>query len=297
MTFHAKPAVRYFARPALLAIILPLLCISGLYDIMFLHNTAVSIFCGFDVVQNVYFLAVIIGINIISIFIYAVYWKELHEKCFAKIKICKYEIIWKCVLRKKRVIKIDNCRFIGVESEKSFNGPDYPFIYFSSSPYPTEFSHKINKINNSDKFIKLLGARTDWQTTCSHICRKKKPVGYSIIATARRSNADILNSVRTEAHGTAGENIRVMESTVTEEHSYILLADGFCGRRVYHNCCKRDCHNKGSGFCLRRPGNPLFSDLHQRHGQPGNLLLRHQSPGRCDVSDQQRRNQGRQLQL
>lgn len=155
MTFHAKPAVRYFARPALLAIILPLLCISGLYDIIFLHNTAVSIFCGFDVVQNVYFLAVIIGINIISIFIYAVYWKELHEKCFVKIKICKYEIIWKCVLRKKRVIKIDNCRFIGVESEKSFNGPDYPFIYFSSSPYPTEFSHKINKINNSDKFIKF----------------------------------------------------------------------------------------------------------------------------------------------
>lgn len=155
MTFHAKPAVRYFARPALLAIILPLLCISGLYDIIFLHNTAVSIFCGFDVVQNVYFLAVIIGINIISIFIYTVYWKELHEKCFAKIKICKYEIIWKCVLRKKRVIKIDNCRFIGVESEKSFNGPDYPFIYFSSSPYPTEFSHKINKINNSDKFIKF----------------------------------------------------------------------------------------------------------------------------------------------
>lgn len=53
MTFHAKPAVRYFARPALLAIILPLLCISGFYDIRFLHNTAASIFCGFNVVQNV----------------------------------------------------------------------------------------------------------------------------------------------------------------------------------------------------------------------------------------------------
>lgn len=214
MTFHAKPAVRYFARPALLAIILPLLCISGFYDIRFLHNTAVSIFCGFDVVQNVCFIAVIIGINIISIFTSAMYWKELHEKCFAKIKICKYEIIWKCVLRKKHVIKIDNCRFIGVESENSFNGLDYPFIYFSSSPYPTEFSHKINKINNSDKFIKFW--YTDrLQTTCSHICRKKNRWVTVLLQPQEGSSAEILNSVRTEAHGTAGKNIRVMESTVT----------------------------------------------------------------------------------
>lgn len=155
MTFHAKPAVRYFARPGLLAIILPLLCISGFYDVKFLYDTVISIFCGFDIALNIYFLVAIIGINTISIFTSVVYLKELHEKCFAKITICKYEVVWKCVLRKKHVIKIDDCRFVGVESEDSFNGLDYPFVYFSLFPYPAELSHKINKINNTDKFIKF----------------------------------------------------------------------------------------------------------------------------------------------
>ncbi len=61
---------------------------------------------------------------------------------------------------------------------------------------------------------------------------------------------------------------RVLKSTVTEEHSYIYASGRLLRGDDYHNCRKRNCHNKGSGLCLRRPRNPLFSDLHQRHGQP-----------------------------
>lgn len=89
MTFHAKPAVRYFARPALLAIILPLLCISGFYDIRFLHNIVVSIFCGFDVAQNVYFLAVIIGINIISFSLLLCIGKSCMKNALQKLKFVR----------------------------------------------------------------------------------------------------------------------------------------------------------------------------------------------------------------
>ena len=52
------------------------------------------------------------------------------------------------------MIQVDDC-IIGMENEISGWNMTYPHIYFSKQPYPREFSNKIQKIPNSDNFIKF----------------------------------------------------------------------------------------------------------------------------------------------
>ena len=155
MTFYAKPAIRYFARPALLIIVLPLLAISIFLDINFIPESFLSITQNVDILQNIRFIFIIILFNIMSLIVVFVYFVHLHEKCFAKIVINNSLILWKCVFRKSITMNIETCRFIGVESEDSFNKIDYPFVYFSVLPYPREYVHKINKMQNTTSFIKF----------------------------------------------------------------------------------------------------------------------------------------------
>ncbi len=155
MTFYTKPAIRYFARPALLIITIPLLIISIFLDIKFIPNTILSIAHRYDIANNLEFLFVLFIFNIISLFIFIMYFVCLHEKCFAKITINNLYISWKCPLKKTVVMEVGACRFVGVELEDSFNKIDYPFVYFSTFPYPRDYVHKINKMQNTASFIKF----------------------------------------------------------------------------------------------------------------------------------------------
>ncbi len=173
MTFRTKPAIRYFARPALLVLIFSNWCFSLLYGYKFICYAIRSIYDGSNISQGILFLVIIIVLNIFSLFITIVYFKELHEKCFAKIKICESEIIWKCIFRKRRSILISDCKFIGVESERSFNGLDYPFIYFSAFHYPSDFIHKIDKLKISNEFIKFWYMSELSEYIISHLPKEK----------------------------------------------------------------------------------------------------------------------------
>lgn len=173
MKFHTKPAIRYFARPVLLMMILSLWCFSLWLDVGFAYDAIISIYCGSDIAQNIIFLVSIIGINFLSAFDAIIYAKGLHEKCFAKLEVYETMIIWKCIFRKSHKIMISDCKFIGVESEDSFNGLDYPFIYFTASHYPNEFSHKINKIKVSDGFIKFWYMDELSEYLISHLPKEK----------------------------------------------------------------------------------------------------------------------------
>lgn len=79
----------------------------------------------------------------------------LWDKLFSSIYIEENQIVWKCLLRKKRKIPKCSVRFIGVETENAFNGLEYPFIYISTSPFPKEYAHKIDKLPCREGFLKF----------------------------------------------------------------------------------------------------------------------------------------------
>lgn len=81
-------------------------------------------------------------------------YREFWELFWASITISETEIVWSCPLRPTHVIQVDDC-IIGMENEISGCNMTYPHIYFSKQPYPREFSNKIQKIPNSDNFIKF----------------------------------------------------------------------------------------------------------------------------------------------
>lgn len=91
-------------------------------------------------------------ISVPCLLLYLVH-KELWEKLFATIYISPKEIIWRCPFRKTRRLPTEKC-YIGVEMENSHVKGDYPYIYFSLKPYPSEKEHKINEIPCSDEFVK-----------------------------------------------------------------------------------------------------------------------------------------------
>lgn len=145
MRFYAKREIRFFARYAILAIYLSFTAIVIAVDFYkFSTNSSVNLGFGY-----------VIAYNIIEIFGVYVYATEIHEKIFSMLEISYSQIIFKCIFIKKKAITIERCRFIGVEFEDSFSKSHLPFIYFSTEQYPKEYSHKINKINNSDQFIKF----------------------------------------------------------------------------------------------------------------------------------------------
>ena len=68
---------------------------------------------------------------------------------------------------------IQDCRFISVELEDSFNKLDYPLIYFTTSWYPKEYAHKINKLKNTDQFIKFWYTEELAEYLITHLPKEK----------------------------------------------------------------------------------------------------------------------------
>lgn len=112
-------------------------------------------------------------LSLVAILSIVTHFTSLHEKLFAKIKITNDKIIWRCILKKKHTMAIQDCRFISVELEDSFNKLDYPFIYFTTSWYPKEYAHKINKLKNTDQFIKFWYTEELAEYLITHLPKEK----------------------------------------------------------------------------------------------------------------------------
>ena len=164
MIFRTKREIRFFARPAWLVILAGLVFSVGYIDYLLIYPK-ISI----DI--QIFICATLA--NTLAICNIAVHFVGFHEKLFAKIKITNDKIIWRCILKKKHTMAIQDCRFISVELEDSFNKLDYPFIYFTTSWYPKEYAHKINKLKNTDQFIKFWYTEELAEYLITHLPKEK----------------------------------------------------------------------------------------------------------------------------
>lgn len=160
MTFHTKPEIRFFARPAWLIFGFLQIGITLLYFNIFEWNALISQFSGNsyhseDPDSLSLFIIMILFWGFLSGSYLIITWTSFHEKFLAKLIITDDEIIWKCIFKKSHTMQINSCTFVGVELESSFNKLDYPFIYFATTWYPKMYAHKIDKLKNSDQFIKF----------------------------------------------------------------------------------------------------------------------------------------------
>ena len=149
VVFKPPKAIRICARP--LAMILYSLAIGialwftvGYFD-EFVTRSTVDVETTF---------CLILGYGVIGFFLYEFH-KGLWSKLFASLEIKEDGVTWRCPTRKTRMIPNENIRYIGVEFENSYNKQDYPFIYISSSTYPTEFAHKIDRLPVTNDFLKF----------------------------------------------------------------------------------------------------------------------------------------------
>lgn len=88
-----------------------------------------------------------------ALFVFPRLLHQIWEKCFATICISNSQIIWRCPFRKTKCLAVERCH-IGVEKEISHWKIEYYYIYFSLKPYPREFASRIDKLPNSEAFLK-----------------------------------------------------------------------------------------------------------------------------------------------
>lgn len=164
MIFRTKREICFFARPVWIALLIGFVFIMGYFNYMLISG---SIYPDIECIAAASTLSILL---IISIYFYVT---QYHEKLFAKIKITNDKIIWRCILKKKHTMAIQDCRFISVELEDSFNKLDYPFIYFTTSWYPKEYAHQINKLKNTDQFIKFWYTEELAEYLIAHLPKEK----------------------------------------------------------------------------------------------------------------------------
>lgn len=140
--FKPDNQIRFYARP-------------GWY-ILFISDICLAIWAAHGCATEGLWLEAVIGAFFILLGVWGLWqgYREFWELFWASITISETEIVWSCPLRPTHVIQVDDC-IIGMENEISGWNMTYPHIYFSKQPYPREFSNKIQKIPNSDNFIKF----------------------------------------------------------------------------------------------------------------------------------------------
>lgn len=68
---------------------------------------------------------------------------------------------WRCVLKRKRRIYYNDCRYIAVENFNKesrgsiVRGDEFAMIYLSLDPYPEELKGRINRLRCTDRIIKF----------------------------------------------------------------------------------------------------------------------------------------------
>ena len=96
----------------------------------------------------------------------AVGWMFNHNlflpRAFGRLLVYEDRVVYKCLLRKTRVLRFEECEYIGVENFDKLNrglpvvrGDETSFIYFSKNPFPQKYVGKVTTLKNSKDFIKI----------------------------------------------------------------------------------------------------------------------------------------------
>ena len=110
--------------------------------------------------QFVLFMSVCIAMTIGGI------WMLNHNlflpRAFGRLLVYEDRVVYKCLLRKTRVLRFEECEYIGVENFDKLNrglpvvrGDETSFIYFSKNPFPQKYVGKVTTLKNSKDFIKI----------------------------------------------------------------------------------------------------------------------------------------------
>lgn len=130
MKFHTHPAIRYYAG-ALSLLIFVILPVYMVLDAISRKTYPLSEYICFAIFVG------IVAISCMMIFYFA-----LLEKCFAYIVITENAITLKCPLRKTITIKREECISVGLEYETTPIPGEFAYVYFASTPYPSEAERK-----------------------------------------------------------------------------------------------------------------------------------------------------------
>ena len=83
-------------------------------------------------------------------------------RAFGRLLVYEDRVVYKCLLRKTRVLRFEECEYIGVENFDKLNrglpvvrGDETSFIYFSKNPFPQKYIGKVTTLKNSKDFIKI----------------------------------------------------------------------------------------------------------------------------------------------
>ena len=83
-------------------------------------------------------------------------------RAFGRLLVYEDRVVYKCLLRKTRVLRFEECEYIGVENYDKLNrglpvvrGDETSFIYFSKKPFPQKYVGKVTTLKNSKDFIKI----------------------------------------------------------------------------------------------------------------------------------------------
>lgn len=160
-SFKPCNEIRFFARPCLIALLLFGFCSSAWLAYYFL-------FLQFSVG---YF---ILSLAYIALCCWATqrFYHEFWELMWASVTVGETEIVWRCPLRRTRVMEVSDC-MIGIGKETSGWNMTYPYIYFSKRPLPAEAADQIQKVPTSDAFIKFRYRSDFAEYLLKHLPREK----------------------------------------------------------------------------------------------------------------------------
>ncbi len=102
-------------------------------------------------------------LEIVAVLIfYATFWRFFWPLIWGKLIIDDTGVKWKCLFKKSIFLSWNECKYVGFETftegnviKVDFYNTGFRYIYFSTTPYPKEFSGKINKLNCKEGFIKF----------------------------------------------------------------------------------------------------------------------------------------------
>lgn len=106
-----------------------------------------------------------IGFLFVVLFVvvfFVAFWNFIWPLAWGKLIVNDKGVRWRCLFKKSIFLSWDECKYIGFETFTEGNvvkvdlyKTGFRYIYFSITPYPKEFSGKINKLNCKEGFIKF----------------------------------------------------------------------------------------------------------------------------------------------